>query len=880
MTHDPEAELFQACLDAASAVERERLLESVPDAAMRVRIRRLLDAHEEAPDSFMADFGELPRLAMPDRIGPYRILERLGEGAMGDVWLAEQLQPVRRRVGLKILKFGLSTREVIARFELERQTLALMTHPNIARILDAGATEDGRPYFAMEYVPGISIARYCDERRLDLTARLALFAEVCGGVQHAHLRGIIHRDLKPSNVLVTELDGRPVPKIIDFGIAKATTIAAAGETAAHTRFGHLLGTPEYMSPEQAQLSPLDIDVRTDVYSLGVLLYELVTGARPYRLTSDAPDPAVVAREIADREAVRPSERAVDGADAVQRARVRGHTPKSLAARLAGDLDWIILKALEKDRQRRYASPAELAADLARHANHDAVLAGPPSVIYRIRKFTRRHRLAVAALGSLFVAAIAFGSGMAWLATQAAHERDRANHEAEVARRVTAFTAGLFELASPVSGGLPAATARELLDRGVRRLAAQRDTESDEVRAALLEAAGNAYRGLGVYAEAERLLVDATALRREHAWDQPAPYAQSLLNQALVKRDQGDLARAETLARDAVAALPGSSVPQVAARERAHLELAEILRRRSKLDEAEPFAAAVLAHYESAGAAAQDRAHAMLILGRIRSASGRLPEAASLLATALELQRRSGAGLDELAVETKAGLADTLVVMGRSADAEPLLRELVADARALYGDAHPNVGMAWNDLGNALSDDPTKFDEAEIAYTNARDLLRASLGDAHHEVATTFNNLGALYLKTKEWAKADAAHHEALRIRLTALGEDHPDTAASKLGRALALNKLERFAEAEALLRDALRVFAANLGADHWRTANAQLYLGMVLTNLRRFPEAEREIETARSILERTLGADHWRTQQTDKALAELEAARRASRTAR
>jgi len=346
--------------------------------------------------------------AAPGPIGPYHLLQVLGEGGMGIVYLAEQREPLVRRVALKLIKPGMDTREVLARFEAERQALALMDHPSIARVLDAGLGPGDRPYFVMEYVAGIPITDYCDRHRLPNAERLQIFLQVCSALQHAHQKGIIHRDLKPSNILVTVQDGKPVPKVIDFGIAKATRQGSV-ERAAFTQLGMLIGTPEYISPEQAEASGLEVDTTTDIYSLGVVLYELLTGVLPFQPeTLREAGYAEMHRIIREQDPPKPSLRVTAlGATAAEAARQRQTTQPALGKQLRGDLDAIAMKAMDKDRTRRYASASEFAADIARYLNGEAVVASPPSVLYRARKFVRRHRLGVGA-AAIVVAALVVG----------------------------------------------------------------------------------------------------------------------------------------------------------------------------------------------------------------------------------------------------------------------------------------------------------------------------------------------------------------------------------------------------------------------------------------------------------------------------------------
>ena len=430
--HDNREEtLFNAALQLATPEERAAYLKSAcpDDEPLRKRILALLQAHEQANAPLDEPAAGLPArtlvlnpaLIQPtekagDKIGRYKLLQQIGEGGCGVVYMADQEEPVRRRVALKVIKLGMDTKQVIARFEAERQALAMMDHPNIAKVLDAGATETGRPYFVMELVRGIRITDYCDQNNLPTRERLNLFNQVCNAIQHAHQKGIIHRDIKPSNILVTMHDGVPVPKVIDFGIAKATEQRLTDKTL-FTAFEQFMGTPAYMSPEQAEMSGLDIDTRSDIYALGVLLYELLTGKTPFdakELLQAGLDE--MRRTIREKEPARPSTclSTMLDADLTTVAKHRQADPSKLTHLLRGDLDWIVMKTLEKDRTRRYETASGLAADIQRHLQNEPVIARPPSHLYRFQKLVRRNKLAFAAAGAVAVALI-LGFGVSiWL----------------------------------------------------------------------------------------------------------------------------------------------------------------------------------------------------------------------------------------------------------------------------------------------------------------------------------------------------------------------------------------------------------------------------------------------------------------------------------
>ena len=484
----PDEELA-AALDATCA----------GDAELRAEVLRLIEADRAAAQgSFLGRRaiedaarliipGESARAPAETTIDRYLLLEKIGEGGMGEVWLAEQREPVHRHVALKLVKAGMNTREVMARFESERQALALMNHPAIAKVFDAGSTPQGGPYFVMEYVAGVPITAYCDERRLSTHARLELFIKVCEAVQHAHQKAIIHRDLKPSNILVAEMDGRAAPKIIDFGVAKALIRKLSADTV-FTHAGMIIGTPAYMSPEQANSGGEDIDTRSDVYSLGIILYELLAGVGPLDLEKITFDELL--RKLREDDPPTPSTRIrlQDPARSADVARKRHTEPLALSRQIRGDLDWIALKALEKDRSRRYASASELAADMERYLRNEPVLAAPPSALYRAGKFANRHRVPLATVCACVLALMVS-------AAFSVRQGIRANEEAAVAQAVDDFLqndllaqASAARQARPGAKPDPDLKVRTALDRAAARITGRFDRQP-EVEAAIRDTIG-------------------------------------------------------------------------------------------------------------------------------------------------------------------------------------------------------------------------------------------------------------------------------------------------------------------------------------------------------------------------------------------------------
>lgn len=845
--------IFSMCADAPLD-QREHILaeQCGDDAELADNVRRLLGKHT---DTGAKESGFLRLDASdPERVGPYRLLQRLGEGGMGIVYAADQREPVRRRVALKVLRHGHGSREVVARFDAERHALALMNHPNIARIFDAGTTADHRPFIVMEFVPGTPLTRYCEQNELPLRERLDLFCTACDAVQHAHQRGVIHRDLKPSNILVMEDDGRPIVKIIDFGIAKAVSHRLTDHTL-ETKVGSLLGTPDYMSPEQAELSPLDVDTRADVYALGAVLYELLTGTPPLQLAGAGLSYAEILRVIHDRQPVPPSQRAGE----------------QLRRRVRGELDWITMKALEKNRNDRYPTAADLERDVRAYLEDRTVSAGPPSPWRGMHKFVRRHWFGSAATLVVFAALTGMVFLLAHQNRELQQERDRAAREAEVARQVTDFTAGLFDYADPADSGSIDISASQLLDAGVLRLEHEAVNESAELRAALYAAAGRGYHGLGQIDKAEQLLQLAIdTLRKEPAHDLRL-FADIVADLAQSKRERGLLDEAVTLAGTALAALQDIDAPEETFRIVAGL--AETLRDKGQFNEAAELLAPWLADGDS-HVDPVDFAYALSLLGSIRSEQARFDEAESLFRQAMERQRKgSGESQNNLRI-TRSRLASMYIDMGRPGRAEPLLRESLADARARYGEMHNETATALSNLANAVSDFPDRYAEAEALYLEAIGIRARTVGEEHPSMLTVTSNLAWLHAAMEKWQSAYELYSRVASAREKLFGEDYPGTANARIGQAKALVNLGRIDEAVDIATRAARTFERIHGKDHWRTADVDGSVARALLLTDRRDEGIALLESAYERLAAGLGEDHPRTQRVAN---DLEAARNGSR---
>ena len=745
-------------------------------------------------------------------IGSYHLLQLVGHGGMGEVWLAEQKQPVRRRVAVKLIKAGMDTREVVARFESERQALALMDHPNIAKVFDAGTTPQGRPYFVMEYVTGVSITEYCDKHNLTVLQRLRLFVCVCEGVQHAHQKAIIHRDLKPSNILVSEVDGKPVPKIIDFGVAKATAQGLSAGTI-YTQLGAMVGTPGYMSPEQADSAGMDIDTRTDVYSLGVVLYELLAGALPIDFSTTPLDQ--FQRRLRDEDAPRPSTRVLKTA---------GPDLTVMASQVRGDLDAIALKALEKDRSRRYATPVEFAADISRYLANEPILARPATAGYRARKYIRRHRVGVSLAAIATVLLIAVAVAQTFQLRRTMIERDRANRERDRANRVVEFMSGMFKVSDPSEARGNDIRAREILDKASRDI----DTglvKDPEIQAQMLQVMGDVYRSLGLYDKANSLLTKAVALDRGTLGPRHPQTLRSIDSLARTLTFQSRFPDAEKLEREAIEG------------------------RRATIGETN-----------------RNTLESMSNLGSILNDAGRYQEAERQHRAVLEAATKALGLEDRITVTAMDSLGIDLEYQDRPADAEKLFREVLDIDRRKYGPDHPDVLSAMNDVATVLQREH-RNSEAEKIYLELIQAQQRVLGADHPDTLMVMGNLGGLFAEEKRYSEAEKLLRETLDIKSRKLGPENDFTlvTASDLAGVLALEG--RHAEAEQLARKTIAIERRVLGPDHNDLLETMRTLGDILKAEKRYPEAESVYGEALDRQRRVLGETHPFTALTAYHLA-------------
>jgi tetratricopeptide (TPR) repeat protein len=756
-------------------------------------------------------------------IGRYHLLQKIGEGGMGEVWLADQKEPVRRRVALKLVKAGMNSREVIARFESERQALALMDHPAIARVFDAGSTPQGAPYFVMEYVAGVQITTYCDNHRLNTRERLELFMHVCEGVQHAHQKAIIHRDLKPTNILVVEVDGSAAPKIIDFGVAKALTQRLTADTM-FTRVGALVGTPEYMSPEQANSSGEDIDTRTDVYALGVVFYELLAGAAPLELREIAFDEFL--RRLREVEPPKPSTkiRAQDHATSTELARKRHTEPLALAKQIRGDLDSIALKALEKDRSRRYGSPSDFAADIGRYLRNEAVLAVPASATYRARKFARRYR------GAL-VTVCAFALVLTVAAAVSIRQKMRANREAAEAQAINNFLEDDLLAQADVANQSVTGTepnpdlkVRTALDRAADRITGKFDKQP-QVEASIRDTIGRTYTGLGVYPEARKQLERALDLRRGALGVEHPRTLATMMNIGTVDLKQGKYPQAEALFNQTL----------------------KVQRRVLGLEH-------------------PDTVKSMSGLANAYRKQGKYAQSETMSSQSLEIQRRLLGPEHPDTLISLHNLAGAYFMEGKYAQAEAIFSQILEIRRRVLGPEHPATLSTTSDL-SATYYAEGKYAQAEPLFSQTFEIQRRVLGPGHQATLLSMTNLASIYSQQGKEAQSEALTSQGLEIQRRVLGAEHPDTLISMNNLADSYRLEGKYAQAEALLNQTLEIQRRVLGPQHHDVADSTQNLARVYYSESKYAQAEVLFSQSLEIQRRVMGREHPDTLETAANLA-------------
>ena len=881
-----------------------------------------------APDLPDRALGPGPGTVLAER---YTLTERIGEGGMGSVWAARQSEPVKRSVAVKLVKAGMDSRSVLARFEQERQALALMDHPSIAKVFDAGMTPTGQPFFVMELVDGQPLTWFCDDERLTPRQRLELFVPICQAVQHAHQKGIVHRDLKPGNILVTRVDGKPTPKVIDFGLVKATE-GSLTEMSMATQLGAVIGTLEYMAPEQAAFVGTDIDTRADIYSLGVILYELLTGQRPVdsRRLKQATFTEMV-RIIQEEDPDKPSRRLASEATLTELAAARHTEPGKLLSQLRGDLDWVVMKCLEKQRERRYASANGLARDIERYLSDEVVEARPPSTGYRMGKFLRRNRgsaLAAAAVtAALIVGVVAFarqarvagqqrdlaraaGQAEARQRLLANQERDRAvaaevqaqrdrsraqgseaqaledrNLALEQKRRADSESAAAKAVndflqndllaqasASNQSGETarpdPDLKVRTALDRAAARVAGKFDRQP-ELEAAIRNTIGRTYLDLGQYPEAAKQLESAVELyRRKLGANHPRTL--SATNQlGDVYRLQGKYAEAEVLCGRVLEISRRVLGPEHPDTLNAMHGVASIYDLQGKYPEAESLYLLVLERRRRVlGPEHPDTLVSMNTLAANYDMQGKYPQADALFSQTLAVRRRVLGPEHPSTLWSANELAWVQIEEGKYAEAEALYLETLEIQKRVLGPEHPSTVSSSNGLAY-LYLCKGEYPQAETLWRQALEVSGRVLGSEHPNTLSILNNVAEVCDRQGKYAQAEALNTQALEIRRRTLGPEHPDTLSSMNNLAKVRAMQGKYAEAEALHGQALEISRRVLGPEHPDTLNGMYWMATSTARQGRSDEAEALYRQVLEVRRRTLGPEHPDTLSALAGLASM-----------
>jgi tetratricopeptide (TPR) repeat protein len=785
------------------------------------------------------------------QIERYKLLSILGEGGMGIVYLAEQQEPIRRKVALKVIKPGMDSKRVIARFEAERQALALLDHPNIAHVYDAGTTETGRPYFVMEFVKGLSITEHCDRRKLTIEERLRLFQQVCQAVQHAHQKGLIHRDIKPSNILVSIQNDRAVPKIIDFGVTKALAQPLTERTLA-TEDSQLLGTPEYMSPEQADMVSEDIDTRSDIYSLGVLLYVLLTGVLPFDSTTFREGGIEnIRKTIRETDPKTPSTRLNKlGEEAKKVAENRRTEIGTLAKHLRKELEWIPLKAMRKNRSERYRSASELADDIENYLNGEPLIAGPPGTGYKLKKFVRRNCILVGGIAAVLIVLVA---GIV-VSTILAIGQARALAENQL---ITDFLQNdVLGVADEARIG--EATVSFMLDAASSKLPIK-FKDKPLIEASICRTLAETYRQLGEYEKAEEHFLHATQIYREQLGPEHSDTLGAESTLAYVYEDQGRYRDMERLCTRilAIEQRKGHVSSQIGIRNGlgvAYLFLGEyedatrVLELALELEEA---------WHEKGGKSLMISPYIKGNLARVYTAQGRYEEAERLFAKT-----------EYRAEGISYGLASLYREQGRYSDAETLFTRYLEDVRQLRGDECFVTVWCMNCFAQ-LYIDQDRYEEAKTLLDKALPIARRLMRPNHPVTLDLVNTRAILYTKQKLYDQAEKLFDEALKGRQLELGDDHPHTLETINDLGILHRQQKHYEKAEKLLTEALEKRKSKLGTDHPHTLQSMHELAVLYKEQERYEEAEKYLLEAVEGRRLKLGNTHPHTIESIKSLIDL-----------